>query len=36
MGRKLERMLEAEGDEGLDALYAYYASFAGANQGDDE
>ena len=36
MGRKLESMLEAEGDEGLDALYAYYASFAGANQGDDE
>jgi len=39
MGRKLERMLEAEGDESLDALYAFYAAytdFESSGAGDDD
>jgi sulfide dehydrogenase cytochrome subunit len=39
MGRKLERMLEAEGEESLDALYAFYAAYTGfesTGAGDDD
>lgn len=39
MGRKLERMLEAEGEESLAALYAFYAAytdFESSGAGDDD
>jgi sulfide dehydrogenase cytochrome subunit len=39
MGRKLDRMLEAEGEESLAALYAFYAAytdFESSGAGDDD
>lgn len=39
MARKLDRMLETEGEESLDALYAFYAAytdFESSGAGDDE
>jgi hypothetical protein len=39
MRRKLERMLEEDGDESLTALYAFYAAytdFESSGAGDDE
>jgi sulfide dehydrogenase cytochrome subunit len=39
MGRKLDSMLEAEGEESLDALYAFYAAytdFESSGAGDDD
>jgi len=38
MGRKLDSMLEAKGDESLDALYAFYAAYTDftSEGGDDD
>jgi sulfide dehydrogenase cytochrome subunit len=41
MGKKLDSMLEAEGEESLDALYAFYAAYsdfesAGADDDEDD
>jgi hypothetical protein len=41
MARKLDRMLETEGEESLAALYAFYAAYtdfesSGAGDDDDE